>query len=452
MIIDVIIPALDEERALPHVLRDIPREQVRRVVVADNGSRDATAEVARAGGADVVHQPERGYGAACLAALDEISGDPPDVVVFLDGDHSDDASQLPALIEPIASGRAEMVLGSRVRDAERGSLTPQQRVGNAIACAALRGLYGARYTDLGPFRAITWDALERLEMRDRNYGWTVEMQIKAAQRGVRHAEIPCALPTPHRRLQSERDLARHRWREREDPRAAGALCAPGAKVIDARIAIFAREPTPGRTKTRLIPALGPEGAAALHAAFIDDTLAHARDALRAEGFRGEVTIYAAELPAPELRRRAAEAGIELVAQDGAGLGERMMAALTRELALAPTVALIGTDAPTLRPRAIRGTLRRLAAAPSGAFVLAPAADGGFWMVAAQERAPSFAGMRVGTRHARADVLAANRPHASLSAPLGFDVDRPLDLRLLRLLLAEDPRRAPATAAALTGLS
>lgn len=191
MIVDVVIPALDEEEALPHVLREIPRALVRRVVVADNGSRDATAAVARREGAEVVLAPRRGYGSACLAALARLREDPPDVVAFVDGDHSDHPSELPLLLDPIRAGRVDFVVGSRALGrAERGSLTPQQRVGNAIACVALRVLYGARYTDLGPFRAIRWDALERLAMGDLDYGWTVEMQIKAARAEVPHAEVP----------------------------------------------------------------------------------------------------------------------------------------------------------------------------------------------------------------------------------------------------------------------
>lgn len=188
--IDVVIPALNEEQALPHVLAEIPKD-VRRVVVADNGSSDRTAEVARTGGAHVVFEPQRGYGAACLAALRVLAQDPPDVVVFLDGDHSDHPSELPLLITPIAEDRAELVIGSRTRGRlESGALTPQQRVGNAIACAALRLLYRAEYSDLGPFRAIRWQALQRLQMSDPNWGWTVEMQVKAAKLGVRHAEVP----------------------------------------------------------------------------------------------------------------------------------------------------------------------------------------------------------------------------------------------------------------------
>jgi glycosyltransferase involved in cell wall biosynthesis len=187
----VVIPALNEESALPHVLREIPRPTVRRVVVSDNGSTDSTASVAREHGAEVVHESERGYGAACLKALAHLAADPPDVVVFLDGDYSDHPDELAAVIAPILTGRADLSIGSRASGrAERGALSPQQRIGNAIACKALRLLYGVEYTDLGPFRAIRWDTLQALGMEDRNYGWTVEMQIKAAQQRVRHAEVP----------------------------------------------------------------------------------------------------------------------------------------------------------------------------------------------------------------------------------------------------------------------
>ncbi len=199
MIVDVVIPALDEEEALPRVLAELPRPLVRRVVVADNGSRDRTSEVAKEGGAEVVLEPRRGYGAACLAALARIRRTgPPDVVAFVDGDHGDRPAELPDLLAPIEAGTAVLVIGSRTLGVrERGALTPQQRVGNAIACGALELLYGARYTDLGPFRAIRWDALERLEMRDRDWGWTVEMQVRAAKLGLPHAEVPVSY---HRRI------------------------------------------------------------------------------------------------------------------------------------------------------------------------------------------------------------------------------------------------------------
>lgn len=191
MIVDVIIPALNEEEALPFVLREIPRDWVRRVVVADNGSTDSTAQAALAEGAEVVTELQRGYGAACLRAMDHLEQDPPDVVVFLDGDHSDYPEDMAKVLEPIIAGRADFVVGSRVAGgADWQSLTPQQQVGNRVACRMMRILYGVSYTDLGPFRAIRWPTLMGLGMVDRNYGWTVEMQIKTAKQGIPYAEVP----------------------------------------------------------------------------------------------------------------------------------------------------------------------------------------------------------------------------------------------------------------------
>ncbi len=188
-VVDVIIPALDEEEAIGAVIRAIP-SAVRQVVVADNGSTDGTARIARAAGAQVVSEPERGYGAACLAALAYLAEDPPDVVVFLDGDGSDDPSELDLLLAPLADG-AHLVIGSRTRGrSERGSLTAPQRVGNALACRWIHWVYGERFSDLGPFRAIRWSTLDTLDMRDRNWGWTVEMQLAAARHRVACAEVP----------------------------------------------------------------------------------------------------------------------------------------------------------------------------------------------------------------------------------------------------------------------
>lgn len=189
--VDVLIPALDEERSLPFVLGDIP-DSVRRVVVADNGSTDDTVAVARSAGAEVVEATRRGYGSACLAGIDHLRATgPPDIVVFLDADYSDHPEELPRLVRPIAEGEADLVVGSRVvGDRERGALLPQARAGNFVACLLIRLLYGHRYTDLGPFRAIRWSTLEDLEMRDPDFGWTAEMQVKALKRGLEVREVP----------------------------------------------------------------------------------------------------------------------------------------------------------------------------------------------------------------------------------------------------------------------
>jgi len=188
--VDVIIPALDEERSIGLVLDDIPRPPVRSVIVVDNGCRDRTAEIAAARGAIVVREERRGYGAACLRGLAALAADT-DIVVFVDADYSDHPDELPALIEPIIGDRADLVIGTRMLGRrERGALPPQALWGNRLACLLMRVFWGARHTDLGPFRAVRRSALERLAMADRDFGWTIEMQIKARRAGLRVEEVP----------------------------------------------------------------------------------------------------------------------------------------------------------------------------------------------------------------------------------------------------------------------
>jgi glycosyltransferase involved in cell wall biosynthesis len=193
--IDVIIPAFNEEKALPLVLQHLPADWVRRVVVCDNGSTDATADAARRHGAVVVYEPRRGYGSACLAGMRYLSSLPPSeqptVVVFLDGDYSDYPEELPNVAAPVLNGGYDMVVGSRMLGGMRpGAMTLPQRFGNWLAPLLIRWRYGYRFSDLGPFRAIRWDALQALGMRDPDYGWTVEMQIKAALHRLRCTEVP----------------------------------------------------------------------------------------------------------------------------------------------------------------------------------------------------------------------------------------------------------------------
>lgn len=271
-----VIPALNEVDtiagavggALPHV---------QRVIVADNGSTDGTGQAAAAAGADVVSAPRRGYGSACLAALEALAAEPtpPDAVLFMDADGSDDASQIPRLLEPIAEGRADFVLGSRtLGSAEAGALTTPQRLGSLILGTWLKHRYGLSVSDLGPFRVLRYDTLCRLAMDDRDFGWTIQMQARAAtaQAGVRYVEVA----VPYFRRQSGTSkisgtlrgswqagctILKTAWRERR--------WRPGPT---AHIAVLAKMPEPGRVKTRLAAGIGEAAATRVHDRMLRHTL------------------------------------------------------------------------------------------------------------------------------------------------------------------------------------
>jgi len=201
--VDLIVPARNEAACLPALfaaLVPVHRGGPRlRVILADNDSTDGTARIAADHGAVVVHEPRRGYGAACLAALAWIreGREPPEIVTFLDADLSDDPKGLLTLIGCIEQRQADLVIGSRPRHAEPGALTLPQRFGNRLACTVIRGVTGVRFTDLGPMRAVRWSALESLDMSDTTWGWTLEMQFKAALLGLRCEEIDVAYRHRH---------------------------------------------------------------------------------------------------------------------------------------------------------------------------------------------------------------------------------------------------------------
>ncbi len=184
-----VIPARDEEQSIAKVIAALPRSAVQQVIVVDNGSTDDTAAVARAAGALVVSEPRPGYGRACAAGVAAANG--ADVLLFLDGDYSDFPEEAPRVLEPILSGAADLVIGSRRRERrEPGALPPHQLFGNWLVSRLMRLLYGLRITDLGPFRAIRAELLGDLGMREMTYGWPTEMMVKAARRGARVVEVP----------------------------------------------------------------------------------------------------------------------------------------------------------------------------------------------------------------------------------------------------------------------
>ena len=189
----VIIPALNEERSIGRVIGDIPQDLVTEIVVVNNGSTDSTARVASSSGATVIDEERRGYGQACLAGIDYIKNSSymPDIIVFLDADYSDYPQEIKELISPITEGGYDLVIGSRtIGERQKGALLPQALVGNYVATRLIKLFYRVDFTDLGPFRAIRYDKLLSLDMRDKTFGWTVEMQVKAAKNGLRCAEVP----------------------------------------------------------------------------------------------------------------------------------------------------------------------------------------------------------------------------------------------------------------------
>ncbi len=194
MKIDVVIPAYNEETSIGHVINDIPKDIVRDIVVISNASTDNTEQVASDAGATVLIENQKGYGAACLKGLSYLKDkgkDTPDIVVFLDGDYSDYPEEMRNIIQPILHDNYEMVIGSRaLGNKEKGAMMPQQIFGNWLATTLIKLFYGVRFTDLGPFRAITWEALDKIKMEDTNFGWTVEMQVKAARLDIRSTEVP----------------------------------------------------------------------------------------------------------------------------------------------------------------------------------------------------------------------------------------------------------------------
>ena len=186
----VIIPALNEEKSISKVVNSIPNI-VDEIIVINNGSDDSTAIKASISGAKVIHEYRKGYGYACLKGIDYLNKNPPDIVVFLDGDYSDYPEDLEAIIKPILEKNVQFVIGARVKFLrEKGALTPQQIFGNTLACLLMRLLYKSNFTDLGPFRAIGWKNLVALEMSDKTYGWTIEMQLKVLRRKIKYIEVP----------------------------------------------------------------------------------------------------------------------------------------------------------------------------------------------------------------------------------------------------------------------
>ncbi|MHC4779189.1 MAG: TIGR04283 family arsenosugar biosynthesis glycosyltransferase [Planctomycetota bacterium] len=431
-VISVVIPALNEESSIAKVIGAVP-SWVDEVVVVDNGSTDSTVATARAAGAKVVHESRRGYGSACLRGVANLRD--PDVVVFLDGDFSDDPTEMDALVDPVAEGRADMVIGSRTRgEREAGALTPQAIFGNWLSCTLIRLLWRVRFTDLGPFRAIRRRSLEALDMVDPDFGWTVEMQIKASRAGMKIMEVPVAY---RRRIGVSKISGTLKgvlgagwkilstifvsWLSRP-------LASPASLLVRRRCIVFTRFPRPGETKTRLIPALGPEGAALVHKRLSEDTVRRARGL--AEGRRAGLEI---RYEGGDPLKLGAWLGGDLWFRPQArgDLGDRMDRAFADAFAEgAEKVVIIGTDCPDLSEAMIEEALEALEGAD---LVLGPARDGGYTLIALGRRRPDlFEGIPWGGSAVLEETLkAAERTGLQVRLLKELDdVDRPEDLHLL----------------------
>lgn len=426
--IAVIIPTLNEEQSIGRVIAAIP-EWVDRIVVVDNGSSDGTSAVAAEQGARVVREPKRGYGAACLRGIAE--ADFADILVFIDADYSDFPEQMDRIIEPILRGEADMVIGSRTLGRrERGSLSAVQRFGNALSCFLIRRLYGHHYSDLGPFRAIRRSALDCLRMDDRNYGWTIQMQIRAVQAALRVCEVPV-------------DYRRRIGRSKISGTIRGVIGA-GTKILTTvfrerfkqtslrpypvrpdHLIVFTRYPEPGKTKTRLIPALGADGAAELHRDLTTDTL-HTVEQLR---MTRDVSIEVRGTGA-STESLAAQFGEHhsYILQGGGDLGVRMDRAFRDAFARGVgRVVVIGTDCPSLDAATLNEAFESLV---ENDLVVGPALDGGYYLIGLRQPVSElFDCIEWGTERVLGETI-QRATTAGLSVrrlPSRMDIDEPCDL-------------------------
>jgi rSAM/selenodomain-associated transferase 2/rSAM/selenodomain-associated transferase 1 len=430
-VIAVIIPALNEEGAIPGVLARIP-PWVDRVYVVDNGSADRTADVASAAGATVVREPRRGYGRACLAGIARATHDPagePDILVFLDADGSDFPEQMDRLVDPLIEGRADMVVGSRMRGSlAPGAMTLPQRFGNRLASALIRLLWKEPCTDLGPFRAIRTAGLRSLALDDATYGWTVQMQARAARHGMRTLEAPVDYGS--RRAGRSKISGTMRGAVLAGMRILACVAreylrsAPGDPPASHALGVFARFPEPGRAKTRLIPALGPDGAAALHDRLVRHTLDTVGAFTRHHHALAAIWVAGAE---PARFARHFGTSLPCLAQPDGDLGTRMLTAMRFMLRTARAGVLIGTDCPDISPGVLAASFDALGDAD---LVLGPAGDGGYYLIGLRRPVPAlFEDIEWGTSAVLARTLerAAAMGLRVRLLPTLRDVDEPRDL-------------------------
>jgi len=376
--ISVIIPAYNEEQSIAKVLEAIP-SWVDEIIVVDNGSTDKTSEIAGKNGARTILEPRKGYGSACLAGIACLSN--PDVVVFLDADYSDYPEEMHLLVDPIVDDKSDLVIGSRMTgQREQGALTPQAKFGNWLSTSLIRLIWKEKFTDLGPFRAIKFFTLKQLAMRDTNFGWTVEMQIKAAILGCRTAEVPVRY--------------RPRIGQSKISYTVKGVISAGVKilytifyyafkplvtvqddVINNHISIFTRYPEEGKTKTRLIPALGAKGASELQKKMTVHVMKRVRQFADSYPVSPQIQYEGGN---NSLMKEWLGPGLEYSPQSGHDLGEKMANAFIEGFQNNfERVVIIGTDCPQLGTHHIESAFNALRVRD---LVFGPAQDGGYYLI------------------------------------------------------------------------
>ncbi len=428
--IAVIIPAFNEKKSIWKVISAIP-DWVDDCIVVDNGSTDGTGEVARARGARVVRELRRGYGSACLAGIAAL--DYADVVVFLDGDFSDHPEEMAVLVDPIVNNEADLIAGSRTLGRrEAGSLTPQARFGNWLACMLIRLFWKADYTDLGPFRAIRASSLKRLGMCDRGYGWMVEMQIKATRAGIRVREVPVSY---RRRIGKSKVSGTIRGVIGAGTKilltiflaALDSLQSHNAEPTRERLVIFMRYPEPGKAKTRLIPVLGRQRAAYLHRQMAEHTLSRAMQLKNNHSVSVEIHY---EGGSKTLMKKWLGANLSFRRQSKGDLGSRLSQAFRNALQDGiERAVIIGTDCPGLTAGLLQSAFNTLT---QGDVVIGPANDGGYYLIGLRRLIPElFSDIPWGTDKVlerTLDIAVDLGLWPALMEPLD-DVDRPEDLHI-----------------------
>jgi rSAM/selenodomain-associated transferase 1 len=471
--IAVVLPALNEEAVVGQQVRAIRAHPalralpVARVLVVDNGSTDATAARAREAGAEVVTEQRRGYGYACRAGI--LAADDAEILLLMDADGSDDLDGAAHVARMVLDGEADLAMGARSgARSERGALTPQQVVGNAVGAVLLRLLYGVRVSDIGPVRAIRRETLLRLEMSEMTYGWSAEMLAKAGRLGLTIRETPVA---SHRRAGGQSKvagtlsgtlkasarilgtIARYvRWRPAEGAGTSGGIPRESRRARPRRaLFIVARLPIPGQAKTRLGSGVGLEAAAALYGAFLRDLGERFRAAAGRDGY----DLYWLYSAPDGVRERAFAAcvppGAQLILQEGDDLGERLwhgFQALSRRGY--DDIVVVGSDSPHLPAAYVRRAFHLLATAD---VVIGPAEDGGYYLLgqrAASAPVDLFTSIEMSTPRVYDQTLdLARRQGVSVAfVPATFDIDEASQLPRLAAILRSAPTAeadpAPAT--------